>query len=106
MDRKKVTRKGKNNKDNAQKKSRGIVVVPYVHSFEFREKIQRIFAKHREATAVKPHIILRRVLVQPKDQIGKQNNRGGRGVQNSMQPLCRGVHRGNWQTVRSQDGRT
>ena len=59
MNRKKAIRKDKYEKDKAQEKSRGVVTVPYVHSFT--EKIQRIFAKHRVATVVKPQTTLRQV---------------------------------------------
>ena len=55
-------------------KSRGMVVVPYVHSFT--EKIQRIFAKHKVATVVKPQTTLRRVLLHPKDKIYKLKKGG------------------------------
>ena len=51
INRKKTIRKDKSKKDKAQEKSRGVVTVPYVHSFT--EKIQRIFTKHRVATVVK-----------------------------------------------------
>ena len=40
MNRKKAIRKDKPKKDKAQEKSRGVVTVPYVHSFT--EKVQRI----------------------------------------------------------------
>ena len=74
MDKKKVTRKDKNKKEKAQEKSRGMVIVPYVHFLT--EKIQRIFAKHGVATAVQPHTTLRRVLVHPKDKIYKRKKGG------------------------------
>ena len=62
--RKKSIRKSKSKKDKAREKSRGVVTVPYVHSFT--EKIQRIFTKHRVATVFKPQTTLRQVLVHPK----------------------------------------
>ena len=71
MNRKKAIRKDKSKKDKAQEKSRGVVTVPYVHSFT--EKIQRIFTKHRVATVVKPQTTLRQVLVHPMDKVDKQN---------------------------------
>ena len=74
MNRKKATRKDNNNNNKAQNKSRGMVVGPYVHSFT--EKIQRIFAKHKVATVVKPQTNLRRVLVNPKDKIDKLKKGG------------------------------
>ena len=67
-------RKDKSKKDKAQEKSRGVVTVPYVHSFT--EKIQRIFTKHRVATVVKPQTTLRQVLVHPKDKVEKQKKAG------------------------------
>jgi len=45
MNGKKTIRKDKSKKDKAQEKSRGVVTVPYVHSFT--EKIKRIFTKYR-----------------------------------------------------------
>ena len=51
MNRKKAIRKDISRKAKAQEKSRGVVTVPYVHSFT--EKIQRIFTKHRVATVLK-----------------------------------------------------
>ena len=70
----KAIRKDKSKKDKAQEKSRGVVTVPYVHSFT--EKIQRIFTKHRVATVVKPQTTLRQVLVHPKDKVEKQKKAG------------------------------
>ena len=64
MNRKKAIRKDKSKKDEAQEKSRGVVTVPYVHSF--MEKIQCIFTKHGVARVVKPQTTLRQVSVQPK----------------------------------------
>ena len=61
-------------KDKAQEKSRGVVTVPYVHSFT--EKIQRIFTKHRVATVIKPQTTLRQVLVNPKDKVEKHKKVG------------------------------
>ena len=52
MNRKKAIRKDISRKAKAQEKSRGVVTVPYVHSFT--EKIQRIFTNHRVVTVVKP----------------------------------------------------
>ena len=75
MNSKKATRKVNNNNNKAQNKSRGMVVVPYVHSFT--EKIQRIFAQHKMATVVKPQTTLRRVLVHPKDKIDKLKKADG-----------------------------
>ena len=66
MNRKKAIRKDKSKKDKAQKKSRGVVTVPYVHSFA--EKIQRIFTKHRVATVVEPQTTIRQVLGLPEGQ--------------------------------------
>ena len=66
--------KKKPKKDKAQEKSRGVVTVPYVHSFT--EKIQRIFTKHKVATVVKPLTTLRQVLVHPKDKVEKQKKTG------------------------------
>ena len=74
MNRKKGIRKDKSKKDQAQEKSRGVVTVPYVHSFT--EKIQRIFTKHSVATVVKPQTTLRQVLVHPKDKVEKQKKAG------------------------------
>ena len=71
---KKSIRKDKSKKDKAQEKSRGVVTVPYVNSF--MEKIQRIFTKHRVATAVKPQTTLRQVLVHPQDKVEKQKEAG------------------------------
>ena len=70
MNRKKAIRKDKSKQDKAHEKSRGVVTVPYVHSFT--EKIQRIFTKHSVATVVKPQTTLRQVLVHPKDKVDKQ----------------------------------
>ena len=67
-------RKDKSKKDKAQEKSRGVVTVPYVHSF--MEKIQRIFTKHRVATVVQPQSTLTQVLVHPKDKVEKQKKAG------------------------------
>ena len=67
-------RKDKSKKDKAQEKSRGVVTVPYVHSFT--EKIQRIFTKHRVATVVKPQTTLRQVLVHPKDKVDQEKKAG------------------------------
>ena len=67
MDRKKAIRKDKSEKDKAQEKSRGVVTVPYVHSFT--EKIQRIFTKQRVATVVKPQTTLGQVLVHPNYKV-------------------------------------
>ena len=83
-------RKDKSKKDKAPEKSRGVVTVPYVHSFA--EKIQRIFTKHRVATEIKPQTTLRQVLVHPKDTVEKQK-KGWSGVQNSMQPMRKGIYR-------------
>ena len=74
MNRKKAIRKDKSKKDKAQEKSRGVVTVPYVHSFT--EKIQRIFTKHRVATVVKPQTTLRQVLVHPKDKVDQEKKAG------------------------------
>ena len=74
MNRKKAIRKDKSKKDKAQEKSRGVVTVPYVHSFT--EKIQRIFTKHSVATVVKLQTTLRQVLVHPKDKVEKQKKAG------------------------------
>ena len=74
MNRKKAIRKDKSKKDKAQEKSRGVVTVPYVHSFT--EKIQRIFTKHRVATVVKPETTLRQVLVHPNENVEKQKKVG------------------------------
>ena len=67
-------RKDKSKKDKAQEKSRGVVTVPYVHSF--MEKIQRIFTKHRVATVVQPQSTLTQLLVHPKDKVEKQKKAG------------------------------
>ena len=88
-DRKKAIRKEKNKTDETQEKSRGVVTVPYVHSFT--EKIQLIITKHRVATVVKPQTTLGQVLVHPKDKVDKQN-KGWSGVQNPMQPTRKGIH--------------
>ena len=74
MNRKKAIRKDKAKKDNAQEKSRGVVTVPYVHSFT--EKIQCIFIKHRVATVIKPQTTLRQVLVHPNDKVEKHKKAG------------------------------
>ena len=74
MNWKKAIRKDKSKKDKAQEKSRGVVTVPYVHSFT--EKVQRIFTKHRVATVVKPQTTLRQVLVHPKDKVDKHKKAG------------------------------
>ena len=74
INRKKAIRKDKSTKDKAQEKSRGVVTVPYVHSFT--EKIQRIFTKHRVATVVKPQTTLRQVLVHPKDKVDQEKKAG------------------------------
>ncbi|CAH3157701.1 unnamed protein product, partial [Porites evermanni] len=49
-----------------KKKARGVVTIPYVHSFT--EKIQRIFTKHRVATVVKPQTTLLQVFSSPEGQ--------------------------------------
>ena len=90
MKRKKAIRKDKSKIDKAQEKSRGVVTAPYVHSFT--EKIQRIFTKHGVATVVKPQTTLTQVLVHPKDKVDKRK-KGWSGVQNSMQPMRKGIHR-------------
>ena len=74
MNRKKAMRKVKSKKDKAQEKSRGVVTVPYVHSFT--EEIQRIFTKHRVATVIKPQTTLRQVLFHPRDKVEKHKKAG------------------------------
>ena len=75
MKRKKAIRKDKSKKDKAQEKSRGVVTVPYIHSFT--EKIQLMFTKHRVAAVVKPQTTLtRQVLVHPKDKVDQEKKAG------------------------------
>ena len=71
----KAIRKDKSKKDKAQEKSRGVVTVPYIHSFT--EKIQLMFTKHRVAAVVKPQTTLtRQVLVHPKDKVDQEKKAG------------------------------
>ncbi|XP_072025290.1 uncharacterized protein [Amphiura filiformis] len=60
---KKETKEKKNDNDP----SKGMVVLPYIEGLS--EKLQRIFWKHRIATAMRPHNTLRNLLVHPKDKI-------------------------------------
>ena len=54
-------------KDNTTKKTRGLVVIPYVKGVS--EQVQRLFRKHDITTAMRPHTTLRQLLVHPKDKI-------------------------------------
>ena len=74
MNRKKTIRKYKSKNEKAQEKSRGVVTVPYVHSFT--DKIQHILTKHRVVTEVKPQTTLRQVLAHRKDKVNKQKKKG------------------------------
>ena len=56
------SKKSKNNNNQ----SKGMVVLPYVQGTS--EKLQRVYRKHNIATALKPHITLRKSLVHPKDK--------------------------------------
>ena len=73
MNRKKTIRKDKSKNEKAQEKSRGVVTVPYVHSFT--DKIQHILTKHRVVTEVKPQTTLRQVLAHRKDKVNKQKKK-------------------------------
>ena len=78
MNRKKTIRKDKSKNEKAQEKSRGVVTVPYVHSFT--DKIQDILTKHRVVTEVKPQTTLRQVLAHRKDKVNKQKKKSWSGV--------------------------
>ena len=83
-------RKDKSKKDKAQEKSREVVTVPYVHSFT--EKIQRMFTKHRVATVVSTLNHPQTGFSSPEGQ-SWESKKGWSGVQNSMQPMRKGIYR-------------
>lgn len=58
------TKKERKKKDD--KKSAGMVVLPYIQGIT--ERIQRTFKKYNINTAMRPHNTLRRLLVHPKDK--------------------------------------
>ena len=54
-----------------EKKSKGMVVIPYVKGLT--EQLKRVYSKHKVATSMKPHMTLRNFLVHPKDEIDTLN---------------------------------
>ena len=65
MEKKEQKTKGNNKREN-DTKTKGMVVLPYVH--EDSEKLARIFKKRGIMTAMKPHSTLKSLLVHPKDK--------------------------------------
>ena len=53
-------------KVNKDRKTKGMVVIPYVKGLS--ESLERVFRKHQVATAMKPHQTIRHLLVHPKDK--------------------------------------
>ena len=75
----KQDRANKQNKPKAKKSketpsTRTSVTIPYIQGVT--EKIQRIFRNHQVATAVKPYLSLRKLLVHPKDKTDINNTTG------------------------------
>ena len=65
--RNKEENKGKgNNRNESSEKDKGMVVLPYVRGVS--EKLARIYKKRQNTSAMKPHSMLRTLLVHPKDK--------------------------------------
>ena len=60
-------KKKKNKKKTNDRNYRSQVVIPYVEGVS--ERVHRVLKKYGVATAMRPHIILRRLLVHPKDKV-------------------------------------
>ncbi|KAH3712709.1 hypothetical protein DPMN_072463 [Dreissena polymorpha] len=55
--------KRRKERDKTQKKSKGMVVIPYVNNVS--EALARVYRKHNISEAMRPHSTLRRFFVHP-----------------------------------------
>ena len=55
----------KKSRKEVKDKNRGLIVIPYVKGVS--EAISRVFKKHHISTAMKPHTMVRRMVIHPKD---------------------------------------